>query len=131
MIEWISKEVFDWQEGFGYALGLGVVTALKIYLFRRGSFLVAQNQVHTQAIINHVIMTKVISMSSSSLGIVELGSITSLLSGDAIQLVIFNFFLNTLIMVPFMIVCITAILVYEFGLICLVTPFVFMLLIWM
>lgn len=129
MIEWISKDDYDWQEGFGYAAGLGVVTGLKIYLFRRGGFLIGQNQVNSQAIVNHVVMNKVIKMSSSALGIVELGSITSLLSGDGMQLLVFNFYINTLIMVPFLVVCITAILVYEFGFICLVTPFVFMILI--
>lgn len=81
--------MFDWQEGFGCAIALGGVTALKIYFFRRGSFLIALNQVYSQSIVNHIVMTKVTKMSSSVLGIVELGSITSLLSGDAMHLFLF------------------------------------------
>jgi len=130
MILWVSKDEFEWQEGFGYAAALGLITGFKIYFFRRGGFLIAENQVKSQAIVNHVIMSKVIRMSSSTLGIVEFGSITSLLSGDGMQLLVFNFFINTLIMVPIIIICITSILVYEFGYICFVTPIVFALLIW-
>jgi ATP-binding cassette subfamily C (CFTR/MRP) protein 4 len=77
-----------------------------------------------------MVMNKSLKLSTSTLGIVEIGSITALLAGDALQLSNFNFFINTLISVPVLIIAITLILVKEFGLICLVTPVVFVLLTW-
>lgn len=130
MIDWISKEDFKWQDGFGYAVALGVIASIKIYGFRRATYLVTYNQVYTYSIINYMVMNKSLKLTSSSLGIVEIGSITALLAGDALQLSNFNFFINTLITVPVLVIAITAILVIEFGLICLVTPVVFVVLIW-
>lgn len=75
-------------------------------------------------------MNKSLNLSQSVLGIVEMGSITALLSGDALQLADFSFFINTLIVVPSLVIAITVILVLEFGAICLVAPIVFALLTW-
>ena len=77
-----------------------------------------------------MVMNKSLKLSTSTLGIVEIGSITALLAGDALQLSNFNFFINTLISVPILIIAITLILVLEFGYICLVTPVVFVVLTW-
>lgn len=43
MIEWLSETDFDWREGFAYAIGLGTITAIKIYGFRRSTFFVCYN----------------------------------------------------------------------------------------
>lgn len=126
MLEWIGKDRPEALEGILYALGLGLVTAMKIYCFRRGSFDIALNQIYSNSILYNAIMKKVIKMRSSILGVVELGSITSLFTLDSSQLYFFNWFFNVMIVVPVMLICITAILVLEFGYICLFTPFLFM-----
>lgn len=107
-----------------------MITAIKIYGFRRSTYFVCYNQVYTHSIINHMVMNKSLKLSSSVLGIVEIGSITALLAGDALQLSNFTFFINTLVVVPSLVIAITIILVYEFGKICLVTPVVFIILTW-
>lgn len=130
MISWFSNEDSEWLEGFGYALGLTAVATLKLYCFRRGLRMVFLDQIISMQVVTHAIMSKVVKLSSSVLGIVEMGPVTSLLSADAAQLMIYNFYINLLVMVPVVVIAITLVLVYEFGYVCVITPVVFILLVW-
>lgn len=128
MIEWIQDPDFEWKDGFIYALGISLVSFIKIYGFRRATYFVCFNQIRTFILVNDVIMKKTTKLSASTLGIVEVGSITSMTAGDANQIASLSFFINAIISVPIIIIGITILLVIEFGWISLVTPVIFILL---
>ncbi len=125
MIEWIQAESFDPYEGFYFAVGMGLVTSIKIYGFRRSTTFVCFAQARTMLMISHLVFKKLGKLSSSTLSIVELGNITSLTSSDAMSITQMVFFINVLVSVPILIIAITIILVIEFGYISLATPVVF------
>ena len=130
MIEWIQKPDFEWQEGFIYAILISIVTFIKIYGFRRATYFVCFNQTRTQVLITDVVMRKAIKLSASTLGVVEIGNITSMTSGDAMQMSSLVFFINAIMSVPIIVIALTIILVIEFGWISLLTPVIFVVLAW-
>lgn len=115
MIEWIQRDEFNWYEGFIYGSALTLVSFIKIYGFRRATYFVCFNQVRGSLIIIDVMMRKTMKLSTSTLGIVEVGSITSIVSGDSNAIESLAFFINSIVSVPIMIIGITTVLVIEFG----------------
>lgn len=93
LIQWIQREDPPWQEGILLSLSIGVISHVKLYLFRFG--------VNYQNIIDHrlnsalrqSVFDKILSLPTTSLNLIDFGQITSMITSDQLLISINSFYL--------------------------------------
>ena len=125
LLNWMKQEDPIWWHGLLYALGLSACSLIKVYGFRRATFLSAFNGYRTTVLLFRSVMKKVRKLNSSTINIAELGNITSLVTSDKIHLLKTQFFINAIIVTPLVYIAITVVLYYEFGISAFILPIIF------
>ena len=82
LVQWIQREDPPWQEGILLSLSIGLISHLKLYMFRSGVKFQCIIDHRLNSILRQSVFDKILSLPTTSLNLIDFGQITSMITSD-------------------------------------------------
>ena len=123
LIEWLQQEDPPWHEGILLSLSIGVVSHVKLYLFRMGVNYQNFSDHRLNSALRQSVFDKILSIPTTSLNLIDFGQITSLITSDQLLISINSFYLIAGTSSIVVLISSLGILAYYFGWYFILAPF--------
>lgn len=123
LISWIKQDEPKWWVGIIYSLLMGLFSVTKVYLYRRAIFMHCKIENSLSSVVRQVVFDKILSLPTTSLNMVDFGTISTMIIYDEMILEIFSYFMiigtgSLIVLIPTI-----SILAYFYGWHFLFAPF--------
>jgi len=126
LIRWIKDDDINVWTGPILGASIVIVTFIKIYGFRYAMISCTWSEGRIASICPSSIFTRILQLKSATLGQIGKGFVNNILVGDMQLLYTSLFYSNALLSIPFIMVPLTAVLIYEFGYAGVLAPLIFL-----
>ena len=122
-VKWIKDPEAPEYFGFILALLIGTVSFVKAYGYRLATYKVLISGIKISVVIRGSIFKKILDSSTTALNQMTLGRVMTIVASDEAIIQSLIFFLNSVIVLPFIVVPLMIIILVEFGILAsLVVP---------